>query len=261
MNFLRRVINDLKKYREYMIFCIKSSIKLQVAGTNLGYFWWILDPLFFMFVYTVFVLVIRGKTNPEFPIFIFCALVPWKWTATSISGSADSIAKKRGILEQIYIPKFIFPLMDVVINLSKFIFGILVLLILLPLFKINFSFHIFEAIVIVVVQGVFLIGLSLIIAHLGIYFRDIRNILQFAIQLWFYMSPGIYTLEYIPEKYRFLWWLNPMTTFFYSYRNTFMYNHPPLYLNLFIILIISLILVIIGLIIIYKSDKNYTKVV
>ena len=260
MEFLKNAIKNLKKYKEYMVYSVQTSVKSQVAGTNLGYVWWILDPLFFMFVYTVFVMIIRGKTDPQFPIFIFCALVPWKWTATTISGSANAISKKNGILQQIYIPKYIFPLMDVMVNLSKFFFGILILLVLLPLFKIGYSFHILEVIPIIGVQFLFLTGVSLLISHLGVYFRDIRNILQFAIQLWFYMSPGIYTLETIPLKYRIFWWVNPMTTFFYSYRNVFMYDKSPIYLNLFIIAIISVILIIWGLYIINKSDKNYTKV-
>lgn len=256
-----KAINDFKNYKDYVIYTVKSELKVQVSGTFLGYFWWILDPLMYMLVYMLVVMIIFDRGGPDFPIYVFSALVPWKWTVSSINDSTSSIKGKANILHQVYIPKFLLPLIKCLINTSKFFFGVLVLMVMIPFFNIDYSLINLTFFVVFAVHFLFILGLSLNLAHIGVYFKDINNILSFSIRLWFYLSPALYQIADIPERVRFLWWFNPMTTFYASYRNLFMYGEHPEYLFLGIWTLVSLGLIYVGLRHLYKHDKIYTKVI
>lgn len=261
MSVLKRAIKDYKKYREYILYTTKSDLKVQLSSTFLGYFWWILDPLMYMLVYMLVVMVIFQRGGENFPIFVFSALVPWKWTVSSIMDSTGSIASKGGLLQQVYLPKFILPYVKVLVNTAKYIFGIFVLLILMAFFGAPYTWHLFEFLIVFLVHFLFILGVGFLLSHLGVYFKDINNILQFTIRLWFYLSPTLYSLQDVPDKIRILWWINPMTTFYASYRNVFLYGKSPLYPQLGFWVAISLLIIVVGLRYIYKYDKNYTKVI
>jgi ABC-type polysaccharide/polyol phosphate export permease len=261
MKLFNVAIKDFKRYKEYILYTTKSELKVQLSSTFLGYLWWILDPLMYMLVYMLVVMIIFNRGGEDFPIFVFSALVPWKWTVSSIMDSTGSIKGKAGVLQQVYIPKYVLPLIKTLINTTKFLFGILVLLVLKVFFKIPFTLHMLEFIFVFIVNFLFILGIGFILSHLGVYFKDINNILSFTIRLWFYLSPALYDLSSVPAKIRFLWWLNPMTTFYMSYRNIFLYGESPLYLQLGLWVLASLLLMYVGLRYLYKFDKNYTKVI
>jgi len=261
MLIFKRFFKDLSGRREYLLYSTKYELKVQLSRTYLGYVWWILDPLFYMLVYMLIVMVIFQRGEKDFPVFVFCALVPWKWTLKTIMDSINSIKSRTNILNQVYIPKPVIPFIKILTNTVYFFFGLVVLVILIRFFKIPVTFHYLESIIIFLVQFLFIFGLSLIFSHLGVFFKDIRNILAFTVRLWFYLSPGLYSLDRIPENIRFLWWINPLTTFFISYRNVFLYGESPLYLQLSIWTIVSILTIFLGLKLLYKYDKKYMKFV
>lgn len=261
MKMVGQAIKDIKKYKEYISYTTKSELKIQLSNTYLGYLWWILDPLMYMLVYMLVVMVIFKTSVENFPIFVFCAVLSWKWTTTAIMECTNSIKARVGVLQSVYMPKFILPLIKVMLNSVKFLFGIIVLLALIAVYKIPYSIHNLEFIFVFIVNFTLILGIGLILSHLGVFFRDVNNILSFTIRLWFYLSPGFYSLDRVPENLRILWWFNPMTAIFESYRNVFMYNKSPHYLGLSIWFGISLVMIFIGIKYLYKFDKNYTKVV
>ncbi|WIF96085.1 ABC transporter permease [Caminicella sporogenes] len=261
MKLIKRVIHDLKKYKEFIIYSIITELKVNLTETYLGYIWWLLDPLMYMLVYILVVSFIFQRGDKYFPIFVFSALLSWKWSSTAITTSTNSIKSRASILHQIYIPKFILPLIKNCVHAIYYIFGLVMLFLLLILFKVEITWHIIEFIFVFIANFIFLFALGSILAHLGVYFRDINNILAFTLRLIFYLSPGFYGLDMIPKKFRWIWWVNPFTTFYRSYRNVFLYGKSPLYLALFIWTLISLSILYLGLKNMYRYDKNYTKVI
>lgn len=261
MKVFKRAFNDFKKYKDYIMFAVKSELKAEFSGSWFGYLWWVLDPLMYMLIYMLLVMVIFQRGDENFPIFVFCALIPWKWSVTTMINSISSIKGKSAVLQQVYTPKFIFPLIRMMIQTFKFFFGILVLLVLLLFFKIPYSLNNLGFFLVFIPQFLFLMGASFILAHVGVYFKDIRNIMTFSTRLWFYLSPGLYSLDRVPDKIMFVWLLNPMTTFFENYRNVFLYGKAPDYKMLIVWTIFSIILIYFGLRKLYIADKNYTKVI
>ncbi len=261
MNIFKRAYNDFNKYKEYFFYTVKSNLKANISGSYLGYLWWLLDPFMFMLVYVFVVDIIFKRGGPNFPIFVFCGLLSWKWTSTCISQCSDSIRSKAGILKQVYLPKFLLPLINTTVNSIYYLFGLIVLFIMLPFYKIDFSLHILEFIFVFIVQFLFVFGLGLLLSHIGVYVSDLKNILSFSIRFWFYMSPVLYNINSLPEKYINIFYINPMTTLFESYRNVFMYRESPEYLMLGVWTVISIILIWWGLKVFEKYDRTYTKVI
>ena len=261
MNVVSKAFLDLQQYRDYVAYSVRVGLKRQTTGTVLGSVWWILDPLMFMLVYVLVIKVIFQRGGPGFSVFVLCALVPWKWTVTSVISSTSSIRGNMSVLQQIYVPKHLLVLVTLLTTSVSFIFGVAVLLVMLRLFHLPVTFHYLEFIPVCAAHFCLLLGMCLVLSHVGVFFRDINNILQFATRLWFFLSPALYDIERIPEKVRYLWWLNPLTTFYVSYRNVLMYGKPALWGRLGAWAVIGLLLGVVGLRLLQRFDRNYTKVV
>lgn len=258
---ISQFIYDLKKYKEYIFYSTQSELKRQVAGTLFGYLWWLLDPILHMIVYTVLIVGIYGSTQEAFPLFVFCALLPWKWITSSWGESTTCIRRKAGVIRQIYLPKFILPLICVMTNAIKFLAGIFVLALMMFVYQVKPTWHLIEVIPLLVVNFIFVYAVSIIFAHIGVLYTDFKNLVAHVLRLWFYLSPGLYSLERIPEQYRWFWRFNPITCFFEGYRDVILYGNSLDYATLGFWFFVSLIILIMGLNKLYSFDKNYAKVV
>src|SRR5690606_5840873 len=114
---------------------------------------------------------------------------------------------------------------------------------------------------VVVCQFIFLLAISTVVAHLGVYFRDIRNLMQYICRALYYLSPVMFALDSIPENLQKWMYINPLTVFITSYRNVLLYQQHSVWVGLIIILLISLIVLYIGLKLLFKYDKEYAKVI
>jgi ABC-type polysaccharide/polyol phosphate export permease len=118
-----------------------------------------------------------------------------------------------------------------------------------------------EIVPVIIVNFILIYGMSLSFAHIGLLYTDFKNFTSHLFRLWFYASPGIYTLSSVNSEYRWILRLNPATALFESYRHIVIYGKSPMYLDLSIWLIIGIIILFFGMDKIYKFDKNYAKVV
>lgn len=260
LEILRKTTADLKKYREYILTSITTNMRTDFANSYIGYIWWILDPLLFMLVYVLIFQVILQTTIPNYPVFLMCSLIFWRWISTSIMQSTTSIISKRSILSQTYIPKFILPLIKIGTNSIYFIFSVFVLLVFLLIYHIPFTWHFIEIVPLFVVTFLLIYSVGLWLAHLGVYFVDVERILLFILRIWYYVSPGVYAVANVPAPLKKYIWLNPLTPIFESSRNIFLYNKSPTYEMLGIWTIIYLFLIYFGLKKLNKFDKTYTKI-
>lgn len=259
--YIKYFFHDLKKYRHYIKYSIKSSLKAELSNTVLGYLWWLLDPMLHMLVYTFLVQVIFKRATPAFPVYVFSALLPWKVATGALLQSSNCIRANAGILKQVYLPKFILPLIIMATNTIKLFFGLVILLIMVNVYKIPLTWHVIEFIPVLLVFLLFFYSLSIFLTHLGVLFEDMRHLLGYLIMFWFFASPAIWSLDLLPESLEQIIWINPNVTFFMSFRNVFMYGESPYYTFLGIWLGISFFLLLLGIPLLYKSDKNYTKVI
>lgn len=256
---MKQFINELIRYRDYIFFTVKSQLKSEVSNTFLGYIWWLLDPLLNMTIYTILVTFIFEKNIPNFPVFIYCALLPWKWLTASITSSSKCISSNKSILNNISMPIGILSFIYCTINFIKYIFGLLILSLLLIIFKIEISWHILEFIFVTIVNYSFILAISLVVTHIGAFIKDLNYSLNHILRLWFYLSPGMYDLSFIQNECSLIWKLNPMSAIFTSYRNVIMYQKSPMYLELLIWFSISLLIINISNKVLTKNKGIYMK--
>jgi ABC-type polysaccharide/polyol phosphate export permease len=253
-------MNKTQAYWQYVIFSSQTALRSRVAGSYLGYLWWFLDPLLLMLVYILVFDIILQRGKPNFPVFLFAGLLPWKWFSGVLLQSTGSIRGRMNIIEQIAIPKYIFPLIELVVQSFLLLIGFFLILIMMIFFKLPWTLHLLELFFVLGVNSLLLYGLALFTSHWGVFFIDIKNILNIIVRLWFYLTPVFYDLANLPERLRFYWWCNPMTTMIESYRNIFIYGRSPYYSQLLIWLGISLLLIISGISLQEKYSNQYAKV-
>jgi len=245
---MKTYLSEIRKRQDLLFYLVKSGLKAENRNSYLGYFWWLLDPLLNVLVYYFLVGIILGRGGEDFGVFLVIGLVAWRWMNTTITTSAKSITKYRSIINQVNLPKSIFPLSFSVTQLVNYLFGLIVIALFLVFNGIIPGWHIIYLPLIIVVQLLFLIGISLFIAYITVFVRDIDNILSHIMRLFFYASPIIWEggrlLGKIPEQLNFLLTANPVAILVMSYRDILMYDQNPAFLGLFIIAVLSIAFII-----------------
>lgn len=257
----KKFCRTLLNYKDLIWHLIIFDLKSNVARTYFGFLWWIVDPILYMLVFYFLVQVILQRGGPDYSIFLFTALIPLKWTMSSLVDSTNAIGSKISILNQIYVPKHIFVIVQLGINTIKFLIGLVVLLLFLWIFGTEFSVNVFYLPLIIIVHGLFLYGAMLILAHIGVYLKDVKNMMQYFTRMLYYLSPVLFSMDSVPENLAKLLYLNPLTTLFESYRNVLMHGEQPQFLGLLCILIFAGLLLSFGIFVIEKYDKKYIKVI
>lgn len=244
---MKTYLKEIRKRQDLLFYLVKSGLKAENRNSYLGYFWWLLDPLLNVLVYYFLVGVILGRGGEDYGVFLVIGLVAWRWMNTTITSSAKSITKYRTIINQVNLPKSIFPLSFSVTQLINYLFGLIVIALFLAFYGIIPGWRIVYLPLIMLVQLLFLVGISLFIAYITVFVRDIDNILSHIMRLFFYASPIIWEggrlLGKIPEQLNFLLYSNPVAIIIMSYRDILMYDQNPAFLGLFVIAILSVLFI------------------
>lgn len=225
IGLVREAVGELRSRRELVRYLVQADLKKKGADTLLGNLWWFLDPLLQMLVYVVLVSVIFQRQQEAYPLFIFAAILPWKWFTSSIGEAISSVSSQDRLIKQVHFPKIVLPTAALASGIANFAFGLIPLLALMLLFyPEKVSVYLLLVPVIGVVQLVFTAALGFVVAAVNVFYRDVGNISRHVLRLWFYLSPALYgpvtmagLAEQHPELYR-LMQLNPFYTLFTAYR-------------------------------------------
>jgi lipopolysaccharide transport system permease protein len=214
--------------RELLFYLVSSHLKAERKNKILGFLWSFLDPLLLMATYIILVVYIFDRGEPQFPVLLFCAILAWRWFTSSLTLSLDSITTKAPVIQTTHFPLAILPLVGIVTGLIDYLAGLAILVPLLFVYDATLTVNILWLPLMLIVQLLFTIGACLIGAVLGTYLSDLKNIIQFAIRLWFYLSPILYSVaETVPERFRPIYMLNPFAALIESYKNILVRGVPP----------------------------------
>ena len=225
IGLVREAVGELRSRRELVRYLVQADLKKKGADTLLGNLWWVLDPLLQMLVYVVLVSVIFQRQQEAYPLFIFAAILPWKWFTSSIGEAISSVSSQDRLIKQVHFLKIVLPTAALASGIANFAFGLIPLLALMLLFyPEKVSVYLLLVPVIGVVQLVFTAALGFVVAAVNVFYRDVGNLSRHVLRLWFYLSPALYgpvtmagLAEQHPELYR-LMQLNPFYTLFTAYR-------------------------------------------
>lgn len=255
-------IKALIKHRELLFQMVGREIKARYKQSILGYFWVILNPLAQMVVMSfAFSIILRIPTNAganiPYSIFLFVALLPWNLFANSLSSASGALVGSASLITKIYFPRSILVIATVMAKIIDFLFALTVLVGYMVFYQIPITINILWVIPIFLIQQIFTLGLSLFFAAANLIYRDIQYLLSLLLVLWMYLTPIIYPVDIVPEKFKFIFQLNPMSVFINAYRQSILSGTMPKISSLLIGLVVSIITLLICLRYFKIKEKNF----
>jgi homopolymeric O-antigen transport system permease protein len=219
-------VRDIWTRRRLVWYLVRADLKKKGADSLLGNLWWILDPLLQMLVYVVLVEVLFRRNQPDYPLFIFAAILPWKWFTSSVGDGITAVSSQDRLIKQVHFPKIVLPTAAAVAGIANFAFGLIPLMAILVLwYPDRLSGYLVLLPVIAAVQLIFTLAVAFLVSAINVFYRDVGNVSRHVLRLWFYLSPALYgpsTIESLatshPELFR-LMQLNPFYTLFTAYRS------------------------------------------
>lgn len=263
MRTIKLFITNIKKYLEYAIYSAKSELKSEVANSYLNWIWWILEPICLMLIYIFVVEVVFKSKETNFPVFVFIGLTVWNYFNKMIVSSVRLIKNKKSIITRIYLPKYILVIEKSFIYGFKALVSFALILILMIIFKINFTIYLLNFIIIFALLYIITFGLCCIIMHFGTYIEDLTNVCNIVLKFLFYLSGIFYNIETrIKSPFnKILLNINPIAFIVNEFRKIFMYATFPNIIVIVCWFVIGIIISAIGIKLIHKYEKSYIKVV
>jgi ABC-type polysaccharide/polyol phosphate export permease len=256
---------EIWTHRRLARYLVRADLKKHGSDTLLGNVWWILDPLLQMAVYVVLVSIIFRIDKPDYPLFVFAAILPWKWFSSAVNDGITSVTSRERIIKQVKFPKIVLPVAAAVGGIVNFAFGLIPLFGLMLLFYADrFSALVLLIPVIAAVQFVFSLATAIIVSAINVFFRDIANVARHGLRLWFYLSPGLYAFSDVSGRMdglvgRILS-LNPWTPLFESYRAVIYGETFPDWGGLAALLLVSLIMLCGAMLFFKRVEPSFAKV-
>lgn len=251
------------QYRELLSELTKREIKSRYKQSVLGYAWVILNPFFQMVVMAfVFSKFIRISTlGVPYAIFLYTGLLPWTLFANSLVGSVNSLVANASLITKIYFPREAFIISTILAKMVDFFLASTVFILFLFFFRIPITLNVLWVIPIFMIQQLFTYSLSLMFAAFNLFYRDIQYVITLLLLLWMYLTPVIYPVEVFPERYRFIFQLNPMAVIVNAYRQVILAGGQPNLVSLGIALGLSLGLFAVSFKIFKKLEGVFADVV
>jgi lipopolysaccharide transport system permease protein len=206
-------LGNLWAYRELLYFLIWRDIKVRYKQTLLGILWIVMQPVISVAIFSVvFGTLLKVPTGEvPYPIFVFSGLLPWTYFSTSVTRSSGSVVGSAHLITKVYFPRLVIPLGSVLSSLLDFAIAFGVLLVMMVIYQVKPTANIVFLPVFVLLAMMVALACGLWLSALNVRFRDVTYVTPFLIQMGFYLTPIIYPSTLIPEPFRYLLGLNPMT--------------------------------------------------
>lgn len=240
---------------------IYRDLQIRYAGTWLGYLWTLLDPLAMAFIYwLVFTQIIGAKNIGEQPyiLFLLTGILSWTWFNGSVTDSARSLVVESKMVRSISIPRYLWIIKSIGAKGTEFLLAFPILIIITFITHASVNLEIFWIIFAIILQFLLLSGIGLILAPLTVLARDTSNLLRILLRMMFYLTPIIYGISDIPERFQILSYFNPMTGIISMYRAGF-WAEPNLITAVIFSTIISLAVFVVGVTFFKRIEKTVLK--
>lgn len=204
---------ELWLYRELFFFLVWREILVRYKQTLLGAAWAVLQPFLSMIVFTLFFGRLAGLPSDgvPYPLFSYTAMVLWTFYSQSMQFAANSMVANANLVTKIYFPRVIMPLAPALSFLVDLVISLALLFLLMPVFSFWPSANMWAAPIAILIALVSACGVSLLLGSLTVLYRDFRYVTQFLIQFWMFCSPVVYPTSMLPEQWRLIYAINPMT--------------------------------------------------
>lgn len=258
--YLRRFFGDLTKYRKYLVYSAKASLKSEVAGSYLAWIWWILEPFCFMLIYKFIAETVFQRNLPSAALFVFLGITVWNFFNKNISASAMLLKHNKGIITKIYLPKYLLCIRQILVNGFKMMISLAICFVLALYYRISLDWHIILIIPSLIMLVLNTFGFGCLVMHFGVYIQDLSNIVRIALRLVFYLSGVFYNIGTLKPYGPLLLNINPVALAMEGCRNALMFGKEPDWVMLGIWTAVGIVTSVLGIMVVYKNENNYGKI-
>ncbi|HEX3540490.1 MAG TPA: ABC transporter permease [Acidimicrobiales bacterium] len=248
---------------------VRRDLKVRHRGTFLGMLWSLTTPLmmvglfYVVFKYILHASSIKDVRSVPFVVYLFCGLAVWNLFSVGLSGATGSILGSSYLLRKVYFPRAILPLTSVLSALVTFAFEFGVALVAAIISVGIPSWRIIWVPLLVLMVCYFTYGMGLLLAALAVSFRDVVHFVGILLQVWFWGTPILYSLQFVDNHpgFQFLLKLNPMTGLVVGFRNVVLLNHPPSVPLLAYDLLASTVVFVVGAVVFNHGQRMFPELV
>jgi lipopolysaccharide transport system permease protein len=211
---------ELWHSRELLYFFVWKDVKVRYKQTAIGAAWAILQPLLTMLIFTLFFgrLAKMPSDGLPYPLFYYCALLPWLYFASSLQNATNVIVEQQRVITKVYFPRLVLPLSAVTSPLLDFGIGFSILVLMLIHYRVHPTLALLALPLFLALAILTALGVGLFLSAMNAMYRDVRYVVPFLIQFWMFLSPVAYASSLVPARWRWLYGLNPMAGIIEGFR-------------------------------------------
>jgi len=256
---LKEKLKKLYSYRHALLGMALKQLKAKYTASFLGIFWAVINPLLVMSAISFVFTVIFKVEIKNFPLFILSGIYPWLFFSTALSEASSAILNRQTILRQFNLPREILPLSSCLSNFINFLIGWFVIYPVFLFFNPRIIIFLPLLVFIFLLNFIFLCGLSLSLSILNIFFRDLEHMLGTLLMFWLWVTPVFYSINMIPEKFRWICNLNPLTPYIVSYSDVLYQGIMPSFTTLIGIFLLAVVSIISGWLLFLRLETEILK--
>ena len=257
-------LQDLWVYRELIYFLTWRDIKVRYKQSVLGILWAILKPFMAMVVFTIFFgnFARIPSDGLPYPIFSYTATLPWELFAASLGVASRSMVSNSNMVSKIYFPRLIIPMASVISSVIDFFIGFTILIGMLIFYKITPTIAILWLPLLILLAVITALGVGFWTSALMVRYRDIGYIMPFIANLWMFLTPVVYPSSMIPEQYRLIFALNPMTGVIEGFRYALLGTTQSVSTGMVLLsALISIVILISGMFYFRRMEKQFADMI
>ena len=254
---------EIRDFRDLLYFLALRDIQLRYKQTALGVLWVILQPLIPAVIFSIlFGNFAKLPSNGQpYLLLVFCALIPWNIFSNSLQRAGGSLVANSNLLSKVYFPRILVPVASLGSVLIDALVSIVVLIPLLIYFQIPITWHLMAAPIFLFMGFLISLGVSLTVASVSVYYRDFSFIVPFVIQIWNYVSPVAYSSDLIPEKWRWLYGLNPLAGIIEGFRWSILGSSAITIEMIVSTSVTTILMLILGALIFRKIERGFADII
>jgi ABC-type polysaccharide/polyol phosphate export permease len=254
---MEQLLSEIRRNRELIWALAQKELQVRYKRSALGFLWALLHPMLMMIILTlVFSTVMRIPVS-QYAVFLLSTLLPWTFFSQSLAYSVESIVGNGDLLKKVYVAKSVFPAAAVLSNVINFAFSLVPFAVLLLVLRFPFRWTWLYLPVPFVALVLFALGCSFFFAMANVFFRDVAHIVQIILSAWFYFSPIIYSLDFVPGRYHFFFRLNPMLYILNGFRLAIYYGQLPTQQSVAMSLGCGMIALFIGYYLFHRYQRSF----
>ena len=241
---------------------IVRDLKVRYKQTIMGVAWAVIQPLTMIAIFTL----IFGKLAKipsdgyPYPVFVFSGLLAWNFFSSSVSTSGVSLIGASNLVSKVYFPRIIIPISSIGVSMVDFLISGFLLLIMMLFYAQAITFKILLLPFFLIGLMVLSIGFGSWLASVTVVYRDFRYVIAYLVQIWMYLTPVLYPISFVPEKWRWLLYLNPVYGWINGIRASFL-GQPIDGIGVTISLVLSIIIFVFGMFYFERTQRRFADII